>query len=360
VIADDLLSPLSIPSVDRSERDGFALRSAETAAAPTVLQLVGSATAGTPFVGELLPGACVRIATGATLPADADAVVMFEECSHGGSAVTVSRAIAPAEWIGKAGSDLRKGGVVIPALSTLAPPTLAAAAALGVSELRCLRRPRVMVYTTGNEVRSPGESLREGDVFDGISVPLIVLLRSLGCDAHFRQPVRDTLEAQREVLAAEAKTNDMVIFTGGTSVGEKDFGRLAMDAEGATLIHGVDIKPGRPMLFGRVGSTPVFGLPGFPVSALTLAYSFLVPAVRQLSGARSLPRSCRAKLAEPLRPDPKVTFVVPVALSSDGLARSTFRGSGHITTISTAIGLVCLAPGTAELPAGTDVEVQLL
>jgi molybdopterin molybdotransferase len=365
VLARDFVSPLTIPPVDRSERDGYAVRATDTAAAGEAtavsLQQIGHATAGSPFTGRVAAGQCIRIATGSVMPGGTDAVVMFEDVAASDGGVRVTKPVARGAWVAMAGSDFQKGRVVIPGGAVLSPPKLTAAAAMGVAKLKCLRKPKVLVYTTGNEVRRPGEKLREGDVYDGITYPLVALMRQNGCEAHCRRIVRDTLKEQRKALKDAAAKFDAVIFTGGTSVGDRDYGRLALDAEGETLVHGVNVKPGKPLLFGRIGRTPVFGLPGFPVSALLLAYTFVVPAVQKLAGLPQLYEPLQeVVLAEGIRAEKDKVFVVPVRLDEHGNAASAFLGSASIRTVSEADGYIVLTAEEGDLKAGDVGEVRLM
>lgn len=364
VLAEDVRSKLTLPPVDRSERDGYAVRSKDCGGDLVTLKQVGSATAGNASKAKVGAGECLRIATGAILPPGADAVVMFEDAVAGEAAdgtVRVKGPVKPWQWVARVGSDIAKGDIVVPMGEVLSPPRIAALGALGLGKVKVLRRPTAIVFTTGDEVRNAGEKLRPGDVYDGNTAALTALLRHNGIDAVAAKKVPDTLAAQVKALKAAAAKYDAVIFTGGTSVGDHDFARRALDACGRTLVHGVNLKPGKPLLFGTIGSVPVFGLPGFPVSAMMLAYVFVVPAVHKLAG---YPQPYEAyediPLAMPVKGDKHRMFVVPVRIDEHGRAMPTFRGSAEISSISSADGYITIPAGDDVYEEGTEAPVRLM
>jgi len=361
VLAADVKSGLTLPPVDRSERDGYAVRSADCGGELIHLTQVGSATAGNPSGLSVGAGQCLRIATGAIIPPGADAVVMFEDSSAVDGRIAIKGPVKAWQWVARVGSDITKGDVVVPKGDMLSPPRIAAMGALGLAKVKVLRRPKAIVYTTGDEVRVPGEKLRPGDVYDGNTAALTALLRHNGIDAVAAKKVPDTLEAQVKALKAAAAKYDVVVFTGGTSVGDHDYARRALDACGTTLVHGVNLKPGKPLLFGMVGKVPVFGLPGFPVSAMILAHVFLVPAVHKLAG---YPQPYEAyediPLAMPVKGDAHKMFVIPVRIDDHGHAMPTFRGSAEISSIASADGYITLPPGDEIYEEGTEAPVRLM
>jgi molybdopterin molybdotransferase len=364
VLAEDVKSKLTLPPVDRSERDGYAVRSGDCGGERVSLKQVGIATAGNATGRKVGAGECLRIATGAVLPPGADAVVMFEDATAGAAGegtVSIKGPVGRWQWVAKAGSDIAKGTVVVPKGEVLSPPRIAALGALGLSTVKVLRRPRAIVFTTGDEVRNAGEKLRPGDVYDGNTAALTALLRHNGLEAVAAKRVPDTLAAQVKALKAAAAKYDAVVFTGGTSVGDHDFARRALDACGTTLVHGVNLKPGKPLLFGMIGKVPVFGLPGFPVSAMMLAYVFVVPAVHKLAG---YPQPYEAyediPLAMPVKGDKHKMFVLPVRIDEHGHALPTFRGSAEISSISSADGYITIPAGEDVYEEGTEAPVRLM
>lgn len=361
VLAKAVKATFNMPGEDRSQRDGFAVRSEDTLSAPVQLSQVSTAMAGHPSASRLKAGQCIRIATGAVMPKGADSVVMFEDVEAIDGGIRVSKPVAPGAWVAHKGSDFAKGQVVLEAGTVMSPPKIAAAAAMGISDVTVLRKPRVLVYTTGDEIQKPGEKLLPGQVYDGNTAALCALLRQNGAEPVARKPVKDTLAAQTAALRAGAEKYDAIMFTGGTSIGDRDFGRRALDAVGKTVVHGVNLKPGKPLLYGTIGKTPVFGLPGFPVSATILAYIFVVPAIQCLAG---YPQPYEAQEEMPLgaemRADPHKMFVVPVSINDDGEVLPTFRGSAEISSISRADGYVILPPGDELYPPGAVAPVRLI
>lgn len=364
VVGADIKSPLTLPPVDRSERDGYAVRASDCRGDRVKLRQVGIATAGNPAGVAVGEGECLRIATGSVLPKGADSVVMFEDTADDHGQIYIKQPVKSGQWVATVGSDIAKGATIVAAGDVLSPPKIAALSALGLSEVKVLRRPTALVYTTGDEVRSPGEKLRAGDVYDGNTVALTALLRQNGIDAIAGPKVEDTLAAQTKALKAAAAKYDLVVFSGGTSVGDHDFGRRALDAVGETLIHGVNLKPGKPLLFGLAGGTkrvPVFGLPGFPVSAMMLAYVFLIPASHRIAG---YPQPYEAyenvPLGEAVKADPHKMFVIPVKINDHGEAVPTFRSSAEISSIASADGYITLPAGDESYEPGVEAPVRLM
>jgi len=362
VLAMDVNSSLKLPPVDRSERDGYALRSADCAQANAELEQIGEATAGHPFTSKLKPGTCVRIATGAVIPAGADAVVMFEDAEAGSAdRIKITQSVAKHQWIARAGSDYRQGQRIKNSGDLLSPASLTGIGSLGIASLQVFRKPRAAVFTTGDEVKKPGQELGPGDVYDGNTAGLVALLRAQGIDAQPQRTVPDTLSKLSATLQKLAGKFDLIVFTGGTSVGDRDFGRPALDAVGQTLVHGLNLKPGKPLLAGMIGSTSVIGLPGFPTSALIVAYSVLIPLARRLAGAPLEQAKDRvvAKLAEDVKPDRLKTFAIPMRFNAQGELESCFKGSAQVSTLAAADAILTLDPGEKSLPAGSIVSLRL-
>lgn len=362
VLAASIASPLTLPQVDTSERDGYALRSADASEPGAVLKVVGEATAGSPFAGSLKAGTCIRIATGSIVPKGADAVVMFEDVADASEGqIKLPFAAKPWDWIARKGSDMHKGMKLFNKGDVLAAPQIAALGAIGLESVSVLRRPRALVFTTGNEVRQPGEPLEPGQVYDGNTAALSALMRGCGVNVTERRTVKDTLAGMCKVLRDSAEKYDLVVFTGGTSVGDKDYARRALDAEGRTLVHGVAVKPGKPLLFGKVGDCLVVGLPGFPTSAMMLALAFLQPLCLKLAGFPGVSEpSIDVTLAGRMSLVPDKTSVLPVNIGEDGLCRPTFHGSASISSIAFANGYVVLPPGEGVVNEGDDCEVYPL
>ncbi|HZT91899.1 MAG TPA: gephyrin-like molybdotransferase Glp [Gaiellaceae bacterium] len=282
VLAEDARAQVDLPPFDSSAMDGYAVRAADT---PGRLRLVGHAAAGRPFASAVEPGTCVEISTGAVVPDGADAVVPVEQAVVHGGEVELGEAAAGAH-VRKRGGDVRRGAVVVPAGTRLGPPQLGALAAAGAAAVRCARRPLLALVATGTELRQPGEQLRPGEIYESNSVLISAQAASAGARVEVLEPVADDSARTRAVLE-RALDADVVVTTGGVSVGPHDLVRATLADLGAEeVLWRVAMRPGKPVAFAVRGSTLVFGLPGNPVSALVGFELFVRPALLALQGAR--------------------------------------------------------------------------
>ncbi len=361
VLARPVVAPVDVPGADRAAMDGYAVRSADVSGAgpesAVLLRCVSRLLAGrqpdTP-VGE---GECVEIATGAPLPSGADAVVPVEETLEQDRAVAVLRGGEPGTHVSRRGEDLREGDRLAEADDILTPSRVAALASIGVESVQVWRRPRVLLVPTGDEVVPPGGGLKPGQVYDSNSVALKALVEENGAVGERADIVSDASMSLARVL--DRPDVDLVVTLGGTSVGRHDLVHEAVSAQGDVLVHGVAVKPGKPLMLARVGDRPIIGLPGFPTSCLLIGYTVLEPMVRRL-GRRPGQHRVRktAILAENIVSPPGKRQFLTVALDNDR-AVPAYRASSTITSMSTADGWIDIAPATEQLAAGTDVEVIL-
>jgi molybdopterin molybdotransferase len=356
VLAADVCSTLDVPGNDNSAMDGYALRAAE-AAAGAVLPVVQRIPAGA--VGQpLQPGTAARIFTGAPVPAGADAVLMQEQAEalpgEGLGALRVREAPAVGEWIRRRGEDVRAGSVVLAAGKRLTPQALGLAASVGAARLSVRRRPRVAVLSTGDELAMPGEPLKPGGIYNSNRFMLRGLLQAAGCEFGDLGIVPDRLEATRDALRRAAEGHDLILSSGGVSVGEEDHLKPAVQAEGRLALWQVAMKPGKPLAFGAVrraagGEALFIGLPGNPVSSFVTFLVCVAPVLRALQG---LPPAGPAGL--PLRagfdwprPDKRREFL-RVQLQADGsLVLFPNQSSAVLTSTVWADGLVDNPPGQA-------------
>lgn len=296
VLAEDVVSPLDVPGYDNSEMDGYALNSADTQAEGVSLPVSQRIAAGHPG-GRLAPGTAARIFTGAPLPEGADAVVMQEECTIEGERVRIARQVNAGESVRPRANDIAQGACVLRAGDKLLPQSIGLLASLGIADVPVLRRLRVGLLNTGDEIIEPGQSLQAGQIYNSNRYTLVATLQQIGCEVVDLGQVADTFDATRSALLQAAEQADLIITSGGVSVGEEDHIRAAVESEGELTLWRVRTKPGKPLAFGRVMQTPFIGLPGNPVSAFVTFCMFAMPFVRVMQG-RSLhfPEAAYARL----------------------------------------------------------------
>jgi len=346
VLAEEVLASLNVPPADNSAMDGYAVRAADVAAniALPISQRIPAGSVPQP----LLPGTAARIFTGAQIPPGADAVVMQERCVLDGENVRVEVAPQAGDNVRRMGEDIRDGSEVLKAGAVLRSQELGLLASLGVAQVTVVARLRVAVFFTGDELRMPGESLAQGQIYNSNRFVLYGLLGEMGCDIVDLGIVRDDLQATREALRQAARDADLILTCGGVSVGEEDHVKAAVEAEGALQSWRVAIKPGKPLAFGRVGETPFIGLPGNPVSSFVTFQMLVKPYLRRMQGsAASMPS------ALPMRADFAWKKSVPVREflrvrrnAEGGLDLFPNQGSGVLTSCTWADGLVENAPET--------------
>ena len=352
VLAEDVRSALDVPPADNTSMDGYALRAADVGAAGTELPVVQRLPAG--VVGEaLVPGTAARIFTGAQVPPGADAVVMQEQCealadaAGGLGRVRVNTVPAPGQWIRRRGEDVRAGATVLARGARLTPQALGLAASVGAGQLRVLRRPRVAVFSTGDELMMPGEPLQPGAIYNSNRYTLRALLQAAGCEVADLGIVPDRLDATRDALRRAAAGADLILSTGGVSVGEEDHLRPAVQAEGRLELWQVAIKPGKPLAFGSVGAALFIGLPGNPVSSFITFLVAVRPVLAALLGADAAlpaPLPLRAAFDWP-RPDRRREFLRVRLDAAGALELFPNQSSGVLTSTVWADGLVDNPPG---------------
>jgi molybdopterin molybdotransferase len=364
VLAEDLGAPADLPRFASSAMDGFALRSADTAAAPVRLLVLGRALAGRPFPGVIVPGAAVAIATGAALPTGADAVVPVEMADLDGEMVAIDRAVEPGRHVRAAGEDLLAGTLVLRAGTILGPGQLAAAAAMGCDHLIAHPRPMVSVVPTGDEVRPPGAALGPGQVHDAVSAPLGALLAELGAAADVRPVTPDDQAALAEAVHAAAGAADLILTIGGISVGERDLVRQLGGTIDLVPIE-VALRPGRPFAFGRVAGVPLCGLPGNPAAALASFEELVRPVVLALQGKPPSPRpTLRAMLTAPIKLRPGRLHLVQCRIWWEaGRLRAqplVGRGTASFSAMAAGNALAVIPADATDAPAGAAVDVRPL
>ncbi|PWK37625.1 molybdopterin molybdotransferase MoeA [Cupriavidus plantarum] len=287
VLAAPVTSALRVPPADNTAMDGYAVRAADVTAPGVRLPVSQRIPAG--HVGTALAaGTAARIFTGGLIPPGADAVIMQEQCEADGDAVVIRHVPRAGEWVRRAGEDIEAGSVILPAGTRLTPQAVGLAASVGQATLDVTRRLRVAVFFTGDELAMPGEPLKPGAIYNSNRYTLRGLLENLGCEVTDLGIVPDTLDATRDALRRAAAGNDVIITSGGVSVGEEDHVRPAVQAEGRLDLWQIAIKPGKPLAFGSVGETFFLGLPGNPVSSFVTFLLFVRPFLLRLQGVRDV------------------------------------------------------------------------
>jgi molybdopterin molybdotransferase len=351
ILAEPVLSTVDVPPLDNSGMDGYAVRCADVRAAGASLRVTQRIPAGS--VGHTLePGAAARIFTGAPVPPGADAVVMQEYCEQVAEGqVVVNRVPEPGENIRKLGEDIRNGAEVLAAGTVLTPAAIGMAASVGVAQLPVLRRLSVGVLSTGSELVTPGEPLPSGRIYNSNRYQLTSILKGMGCEVTDYEPLPDDFEATKRALRKAGALHDLVITSGGVSVGEEDHVKPAVEAEGELTLWNVAVKPGKPLAFGKVGDADFVGLPGNPVSVFVTFHMLIRPFVRKCQGATRLLPAARDMVAgfEWSKPGNRREFL-RVRVGADGrLERFPNQSSGVLTS--------CLwADGLADVPIGQKVS----
>jgi molybdopterin molybdotransferase len=354
VLAADQASTLDVPGADNTQMDGYAVRAADCASGAATLTVAQRIPAGS--VGSFLaPGTAARIFTGALIPEGADAVVMQEQCELDGDRVTVRHAPQPGEWIRRLGEDVRAGSVILPSGVRLRSQELGLAASVGLAQLPVRRRVRVAVFFTGDELAMPGEPLQPGAIYNSNRFTLRGLLENFGCEFTDYGIVPDSLQATRDTLRAAAREHDLIITSGGVSVGEEDHIKPAVEAEGRLNMWQIAVKPGKPLAFGEVrrdgeGSAFFLGLPGNPVSSFVTFLLFVRPFLLRLQGVSGdvTPKAIamRADFDWP-KPDRRNEFLRARINGAGGLELFPNQGSGVLTSTVWADGLIDCPPGQA-------------
>jgi molybdopterin molybdotransferase len=370
VLAADVISPLAVPGHDNSAMDGYAVRYADLdGSGETLLQRVGEAYAGKPTTAVVGPRQCVRIFTGGVMPVGADTVVMQERAREDGTGVHIDAgAVAKAGQNRRfAGEDLTAGEVVFATGQRIHPAELGMMASLGIGEVSVYRRLRVAFFSTGDELRSIGTPLAAGEIYDSNRYTIYGMLERLGCEVIDMGVVPDVPDALEAAFASAAAAADVVITSGGVSVGEADFVKALLDKLGEVLFWKIAMKPGRPLAYGKIGDAHFFGLPGNPVSVMVTFYQFVRDALMTLQGQRNVAPLPLFKLplAAPIRKAPGRTEFQRGILTGSPATGYTVRttgdqGSGILSSMSRANCFIVLPAESGNVAAGELVDVQLL
>ncbi|MBI1422304.1 MAG: molybdopterin molybdenumtransferase MoeA [Gammaproteobacteria bacterium] len=366
VLHEAVISPINVPAHINSAMDGIALNSKDLPTSGTqTLDVIGTAYAGVPYRGECHAGQCVRIMTGAPMPQGTDTVIMQEHVeSIAESRVRVGLQHRPGQNVRQIGEDIRKDSEVVKAGRYLTPADLGVLASLGIGEVKVRRRPRVAFFSTGDELRSIGETLGEGEIFDSNRYSLYGMLAQLGVEILDMGVVRDNPEALRESFLRAAAVADVIVTSGGVSVGDADYIKSILTELGEINFWKIAMKPGRPLTYGQLGKARFFGLPGNPVAVMVTFYQFVQPALHYLSsGSVRLPLTLQATCTSGLNNRPgRFEFQRGMLTQTrDGhfeVTKAGKQGSGILTSMSHANCFILLAEDCERVEAGDTVTVQ--
>ena len=362
VAAKDVRSRIDVPLVNRAGMDGYAVVARDTARAaksrPAVLRRLEVLHADTIPRKQVTTGSCTEVATGSTLPAGANAVVRFEDAERDGNVVSIFATVRSRQHVVARGADIRRGSTVVRAEELLTPAKVGALAAIGSADVRTYAQPRVSILTTGDEIVPPGQPIRAGQVYDINSNTIASVVRANGGVPVLLGRLPDRLPTLRASLR-RGLVNDFIVFSGGSSVGERDIVVDVVRSQGEILFHGVAVKPGKPTSLGRVDGKPVLGMPGYPTSCLTNCYLLLAPMLRRMARLPAAqPRTVEVPLGKRIeRATGRLEFHTIRIV--DGQAFSAFKESSAITSMAHADGFIEIPADVGRLESGETVRVTL-
>lgn len=368
VLSDDILSPYNVPNHNNSAMDGYALNADDLqTSGQTTLRVAGTAFAGKAFEGKVGRGECVRIMTGAVMPAECDTVVIQEHVQVEGDRIVFGEGVKRGQNLRYAGEDLELGQVVFAAGHLMRPADLGLIASLGIGEVRVYRKLRVAFFSTGDELASIGQPLAAGQVYDSNRYTLYGMLTRLGVEVIDMGVVRDDPKLLEQALKDAAACADVTLTSGGVSVGEADYMKQLLNELGQVVFWKIAMKPGRPLAYGKIGNAHYFGLPGNPVSVMVTFYQFVRDALLVLMGQTApapvpqLSAVCTAPLKKaPGRTEFQRGHLFLDADSSWKVRPIGNQGSGVLRSMSEANCFIVLDEAQGNLTAGEIVQIQLL
>jgi len=367
VLAEDVFSGIDVPAHDNSAMDGYAFRQTDVGDAGATLAVIGTSFAGRPYEGQVAAGQAVRIMTGGVMPAGADTVIMQERVTAAEGKVTVPGGVQKGQNVRIAGGDIRKGGVVFPSGQLMRPAEIGMLASLGIGEVGVYRRLRVAFFSTGDELVGIGQPLGPGQIYDSNRYTIHAMLTRMGIEVLDLGVVRDDPELIRRTFAEAAQAADVVITSGGVSVGEADFVKQILNELGEVLFWKIAMRPGRPLAYGKLGASHFFGLPGNPVSAMVTFYQFVREALLVLMGVPQpapIP-TLRVVCTSAIKKAPGRTEFQRgiLSLGEDGRwsVRTTGdQGSQVLSSMGQANCFIVLPDDQGNTAPGAEVEVQIL
>ena len=368
VLAEDVISPVNVPAHINSAMDGWAVRAADIKAdGETVLTEVGSSFAGIAYGKAMNADECVRIMTGGVVPEGADAVVMQERAKAEGKKITIAPGVKKSQNVRYAGEDLKQGAVALSKGRIVRSAELGLIASLGIGEIAVHRPLRVAFFSTGDELRSIGTPLGEGQIYDSNRYTLHGMLTRLGCEVMDMGVIRDDPALLEAAFTQASQVADVVITSGGVSVGEADFVRTILTKLGEVVFWKIAMKPGRPLAYGKIGNAHFFGLPGNPVSVMVTFYQFVREALLVMMGANPIPPlpTLKATCVSAIKKVPGRTEFQRAILNQDASGTWSARitgdqGSGILKSMSDANCFIILDEKTGNVEPGALVDVQIM
>ncbi len=363
VLAENIESDMYVPPFDRAAMDGFAVRAEDTYGSdkfnPNELQKIGKLHAGDAPEKNIGKGECIQIATGAPMPEGANAVVKVEVTEKKNDTVSIFDPVHPGENVSDKGEDIEKNELILKQNSFLTSAKVGALAAMGQKEVKVYEKPKIGVIPTGDEVVPLDEDLAPGQIYDVNSHTLSCVVRKNGCIPQSEEVVHDSVSGLKEGIKKAVQKTDMVLFSGGSSVGDKDVLVDALDSIGEVIFHGVKLKPGKPTLFGKVKDTPVVGMPGYPTSCLNTAQQLIRPALRKLSGLpEPAKRKTKAVLQKRMTSSLGREQFMTIRLEGEK-AYPVYKQSGAITSMAQADGYFKIPENVELVENGEKVDVHL-
>ncbi|MEM7017152.1 MAG: molybdopterin molybdotransferase MoeA [Pseudomonadota bacterium] len=368
VLSEDIVSPVNVPSHTNSAMDGYAIKSGDIPeSGQRKLTLAGTSWAGRPFEGTVNPGKAVRIMTGAVMPDDTDTVVIQEQVERTGDEIEIGTGHEVGQNVRTPGEDIKQGELILPAGKALRPTDLGLLASLGIPEVIVARKVRVAFFSTGDELRNVGQPLGKGQIYDSSRYTLHALLKQLDVEILDMGIVRDEPEAVKQAFLDATEQADVLLTTGGVSVGDADFVKETLEAVGQVSFWKIAMKPGRPLAFGKVKNTWFFGLPGNPVSSTVTFIQFVKPAMYKLMGIDPLPqpKTLKARTLKMLKKQPgRMDFqrgILDKDENGEWIVHSTGAQGSHIlSSVSKANCFIVLPLESGNVEAGSWVDVELM
>ncbi|HEX7556032.1 MAG TPA: gephyrin-like molybdotransferase Glp [Leptolinea sp.] len=378
VLANDIFAPINLPSFMSSAMDGFAVHNQDVQVAalnsPVILKVTSDIPAGQMQTAPLQPGCAARIMTGAALPPEADSVIPVEETDQVGAAQSISlpnsvkifNFVNSGQHTRQIGEDIRKGQLVLPAGRKLQPQDIGLLVSLGIQEVLVSAIPRVAIFSSGDELLSPGQPFEPGKIYDSNRYLLTGLIRNEGAEVIQLEIARDNPESILQILnQIAADPPDLILSSAGVSVGVFDYVRQVLEQNGSLSFWRINMRPGKPLAFGYFKDIPFFGLPGNPVSAYICCAVFALPVIRNLLGLPPLqPRTVKAVLSEPLESsDGRESYYRGILNWKDGMYSASLtghQGSGNLFSLVQANALLIVPAGVKMIPAGAEVTAWLL